>query len=219
VILVSAFFLVNKAMKDVITSTENRRPVHGFIATLSKTLDEMRESNRRQADIQFMASVSPTAGLLVKDLWTSHTSKRAWAVRGANLQCKNGEILAILGDDGAGKTRMLTSISESLISPPKRSRTSNKVRGYVAVSGVEGSKWDQTLLKRRLGILLSDVRTVADTASLYSGWTLEEILEPVDGLRTLDTSHKLSSSEKSSIILALKVRIRPTEYGTLFLLV
>jgi len=152
-----------------------------------------------------MASVSATAGLVVKDLWAAHTTKRAWAVRGANFQCKNGEILVILGDDGAGKTRMLTTIAETLIAPPRRSLTSNKVRGFVGIGGVESSKWDKSVLKRRMGVLLSDVRSVADTANLCSGWSLEEILEPVDGVRTMSPDRKLSSSGKSSILLALKM--------------
>jgi hypothetical protein len=83
----------------------------------------------------------------------------------------------------------------------------NEVRGYIDVRGVEGSKWDKRALKRRLGVMLYDVRAITDTASLYSGWTLEEILEPVDGIRTADPSHKLSSNEKSSMLLALKVRL------------
>ena len=205
VIFFFVFLLANTAMKDTIESTERRPPAQGFLTTLSKTLEEIQASNRKETDIQFMTSVSPTAGLLVKDLWAAHTMKRAWAVRGVNLQCRNGEVLALLGDDGAGKTRLLTAIAESLIAPPKRALTSNKVRGLISIGGVEGSKWSVGLLKRRLGIFLSDIRTVADAASLFSGWTMEEILEPVDGLRTIDPSHKLSSSERSSIISALKV--------------
>ena len=205
VILFFAFLSVNKAIKETIVLNEKRHSVQGFLTAFSKTVEEIQESNSRPADIQFMASVSPTAGLTVKDLWAAHTTKRAWAVRGANLHCKNGEVLALLGDDGAGKTRMLTTIAESLIAPPKRSRTSNKVRGYIGVGGVENSKWDVGRLKRKMGILLSDVRTMGDTASLFSGWTMEEILEPVDGLRTLDPSHKMSSNERCSIISALKV--------------
>jgi ABC-type multidrug transport system fused ATPase/permease subunit len=203
VILLFVFFLVYDALKKAVELSEALPVAKGFLSMLSKTLDEIQQSNKQQADIKFMASVSPTEGLMVRDLWASYTSKRAWAVRGANLQCKNGEILAVLGDDGCGKTRMLTTIAESLIIPPKHSLTSNKVRGLVAVGGLDASKWDRRLLKRRLGIVLSDVRTVGDAATLFSGWTMEEILEPVDGIRS--SSHTLSASEKSSIILGLKV--------------
>jgi len=162
-----------------------------------------------------MGSVSPSAGMAVRDLWAAHASKRAWAVRGANLQCKNGEILAILGDDGNGKTRLLTTLAEALTFPPKRTTTAIKVRGYIAICGLELSKWDHKMLKRRLGILLSDVRMIADSASLFSGWTMEEILEPVDGLQNNNNNpmeRSLSSAEKSSMLLALKIT---GLYGTL----
>lgn len=202
VILLYAFFLLNDALKESVLSRTALPYVKSFLSDVAKTLEEMRHSDR-QADLRFMASVSASAGLKVTDLWAAHTSKRAWAVRGASLECPNGEIIAVLGDDGSGKTRLLTTIAETLVVPPKRSLTSNKVRGLVAVGGLDATKWDSMLLKRRLGILLSDVRSVGDTATLFSGWTMEEILEPVDGIRA--SSHMLSASEKSSIILGLKV--------------
>lgn len=204
VVLLFVLFLVNDALKGAVISIGASPSVKSFLSTFSKTVKEVQESNKQQTDIKFMASVSPTAGLLVRDLWAAYTSKRAWAVRGASLQCGSGEILAVLGDDGSGKTRMLTTIAESLVYPPKRSLTSNKVRGLIAVGGLDSSKWDRRLLRRRLGILLSDVRTFGDTATLFSGSTLEEILEPVDGIRP--TSRTLNSSEKGSIMLGLKVR-------------
>jgi len=203
------FVLVYQTLWKVVESTDHISYVKKFISNLVQTKQEVQESNRRQVDIQLMASVSASAGLTVRDLWAAHTTKRAWAVRGASLQCKNGEILAILGDDGEGKTRLLTALAESLMFPPKRSLTTNKVRGYIAVGGLEASKWDRRMLKRRLGILLSDVRMTADSASLFSGWTMEEILEPVDAPRTNSQSdplqRKLTQGEKSSMLLALKI--------------
>ena len=101
----------------------------------------------------------------------------------------------------------MTSLAEALTFTPKRTTTTNKVRGYIAIGGLEVSKWNRKMLKRRLGILLSDVRMVADSASLFSGWTMEEILEPVDGLRCNDDSlqRTFSSAEKSAMLLSLKV--------------
>jgi hypothetical protein len=207
IVLIGVFMVASNAIESVVLSTRSRQAVLSFVSSLSSTIEEIKENNRRQADIQFMASVSPTAGLVVRDLWAAHTTKRAWAVRGATFQCRNGEILAVLGDDGAGKSRLLTTIAEALLSPPRRSLTSNKVRGFVGIGGVDSSKWDKAVLRRRLGVLLSDVRTVADAANLYSGCSMEEILEPVDGVRVSDGERKLGASERSSILLALKVRM------------
>ncbi|KAL3928600.1 MAG: hypothetical protein SGARI_004988, partial [Bacillariaceae sp.] len=202
------FVLAYRSLWKVLESTDHVSFVKRFVADLAQTKEEMQESNKRQTDVQVMASISASAGLIVRDLWAAHTTKRAWAVRGASMQCKNGEVLAILGEDGEGKTRLLTTLAESLMFPPKRSLTTNKVRGYVALGGLEVSKWDRKMLKRRMGVLLSDVRMTADSASLFSGWTMEEILEPVDGLRANSSTdplqRKLSPGEKSSMLLALK---------------
>mmetsp|Transcript_5349 Transcript_5349/g.9282 ORF Transcript_5349/g.9282 Transcript_5349/m.9282 type:complete len:242 (-) Transcript_5349:24-749(-) len=65
--------------------------------------------------------------------------------------------------------------------PPRNSRSTNKVRGTVSLGGVEVSRWDSTLLKKRIGLVLNDVRTITDTAEFLSGLTIEEILDPMDG--------------------------------------
>lgn len=208
------FGLTYQTLRKVMESVEHISFVKSFQTDLVNTKKELDDLNKGQADFQVMGSVTPSAGIVVRNLWAAHTTKRAWAVRGANLQCKNGEILAIVGDDGNGKTRLLTTLSEALIFPPKRTTTTNKVRGFIAICGLESSKWDRKMLKRRLGILLSDVRMVADSASLFSGWTMEEILEPVDGHRPNNNplQRTLTSAEKSSMLLSLKIT---GLYGTL----
>ena len=203
------FGLVWQTLLKVIASGNDASVVKEFQAGLVSTQEEVEKSNKSNAAFHAMGSVNPNAGIAVRDLWSAHATKRSWAIRGANFQCKNGEILAVLGEDGNGKTRLLTTVAESLIFPPKRTATTNKVRGLIAIGGLDVAKWDRKMLKRRLGVFLSDVRMVADSASLFSGWTMEEILEPVDGLRSSngDPMHRTyTKAEKSAMILALKVR-------------
>lgn len=204
-VLVSVLVLVYHALQDAIASMDARPYMLGFLETLSQMTKEISNLQKSQSDIQFPASVSPTAGLAVNDLWAAHTSKRAWAVRGASLFCKNGEVLVLLGDDGHGKTRLLTALAECILNPPRSALSSNKVRGSISLGGIDIAKWDRSLVLRRLGVLLSDVRTVADMANLFSGLTLEEILEPVDFSKGINPSHKLNAGEKSAMVLALKV--------------
>ena len=202
------FGVVCHTLKRVIDSGKDVSIVKEFQSTLVSTKAEVEEANKSNGAFQVMGSVSPSAGITVRDLWAAHATKRAWAIRGANMQCKNGEILVVLGEDGNGKTRLLTTIAESVAFPPKRSTTTNKVRGLITIGGLDVAKWDHKMLKRRIGIFLSDVRMIADSASLFSGWTMEEILEPVDGLRSpnSDQLHRTyTKSEKSAMILALKV--------------
>lgn len=104
---------------------------------------------------------------------------RAWACRGANLTCQSGEVVLILGDDSSGKSRLLTAISEAIITPPKSSRTTILARGKVSIGGLDTTKWDKSRIKRKVGILLNDARTLGDVSQFYSGSTLAEILQPV----------------------------------------
>jgi ABC-type multidrug transport system fused ATPase/permease subunit len=205
VVLVSVLVLVYHALRDAIASMDARPYMLEFLETLSQMTKEISILQKSQSDMQLPASLSPTAGLAVNDLWAAHTSKRAWAVRGASLFCKNGEILVLLGDDGHGKTRLLTTLAECMLTPPRSAISSNKVRGSISLGGIDIAKWDRNLVRRRLGVLLSDVRTVADMANLFSGLTLEEILEPVDFSKGINPSHKLNPGEKSAMVLALKV--------------
>ena len=198
--------LVWKALLRTIAAEDVKEKIAGFVTSLASAVEERRKlMDAPPPALSMHASVSPTAGIAVKDLWASHTTKRAWAIRGANLSCQNGEVLVLLGDDGAGKTRLITTLAESIISPPRKTLSTQGVRGSISVGGLEVAKWDHNLLKRRLGLSLSDVRSVSDTAQILSGLSLEEILDPCDGLRNLDPSHNPGPSEKSAIMLALKL--------------
>lgn len=170
-----------KAIAKTIESSNLRPYVQNFVKVLNEVVEEVSGSQKRPEPL-LGTSLSPTIGLSVRDLWAAHTSKRAWAVRGASFDCHNGEIVAILGDDGEGKSRLLTAIAEALVNPAKRSLTTTKVRGSVSICGLDSMKWDRDQLKKRLGLFLNDVRTIADNAEFMSGFTLEEILEPMDGL-------------------------------------
>ena len=181
IMLLFAFRLSLKAIARSIESSNLRPYVQNFVTVLSEVVEEVAGSQKRTEPL-LGTSISPTVGLSVRDLWAAHTSKRAWAVRGASFDCHNCEVMAILGDDGEGKSRLLTAIAEALVNPAKRSLTTTKVRGAVSIGGLDSMKWDRDQLKKRLGLFLNDVRTIADNAEFMSGFTLEEILEPMDGL-------------------------------------
>ena len=173
------------AMHDAIQSSNIRlgqSSVDDFFQKLVEAVAELRKlasESSSGADFQAMLTASPTKGITVSDLWAAHSSRKAWAIKGANIQCQNGEVCIIIGADGSGKTRLLTAIAEHMFPPPKSARTTTHVRGSINLSGVDASKWDRNQLKKRVGVLLNDVRTVSDYASLMAGCTLEEILEPV----------------------------------------
>ncbi len=204
-LLAFAHFRTGDAVRDVIKTNDIMlgSSVTYFFQKLLETVTEMKKlasESSLGADFQAMLTASPTKGITVTDFWAAHSSRRAWATKGANINCQNGEVVLIIGEDGGGKTRLLTAITEQIFSPPKLARTTTYVRGSIHIAGVELSKWDKTQLQKRVGIFLNDVRTLSDYSSLLAGCTLEEILEPVN------ESGRTSPKEKNSMSVAMKVR-------------
>jgi ABC-type protease/lipase transport system fused ATPase/permease subunit len=207
VFLAFAVFLTWNAMWHLIVASDARPSAVSFLKSLGGTVEEFAQSQQSsQMPLQFHSAISPTKGLTVADLWAAHTAKRAWAVRGAHFSCRNGEVVVILGDDGAGKSRLLTAISEAIVAPPCQSLSTTRVRGSITFGGVDVTKWDRGQIKKRLGLVLNDVRSVSATADLFSGLTLEEILEPLDVVHQPGEPHILSTQEKNAMGMALQVR-------------
>lgn len=88
-----------------------------------------------------------------------------------------------------------------------------QVKGNVSVGGLNVQKWDSDLLRSRLGVILADVCSTSNAAKLYSGLSLEEILDPTNGgggnnaVGAYHRGHD-SKKEKDAIMVALKVRRR-----------
>ena len=178
--------------------------VSAFFEKLTDTVNEVQKLAREASsgsDFQAMLTANPVKGIGVSDFWASYSSRRAWAVKGSNIQCRNGEVVLVVGDDGAGKSRLLTAIAEHIFNPPKQARTTTYVRGSISIAGVDLAKWDRKQLQQRVGVLLNDVRTECDYASLMSGCTLEEVLEPVP----IDGGH-IGPKERNACTVAMKVR-------------
>jgi len=68
------------------------------------------------------------------------------------------------------------------------------------IAGVDISKWDRKVLQKRVGVFLNDIRTVPDYASLMSGCTLEEIIEPVSVI-----GGGIGPKERNSMAIAMKI--------------
>lgn len=196
--------LVNQATSDATKAATLRlqKKVGSFYRQVTTAVSELQNiaaESSAGADFQAMLTANPTRGIDVSDLWAAHSSRQAWAVKGANLQCRNGEVILILGSSGAGKSRLLTSLAEHIFVPPRSARTTTYVRGKIEIAGVDLVKWDRRQLQQRIGICLSDVRTISDYASLYAGCTLGEILEPIP----IENS-PYGQKEKNAMSVAMK---------------
>lgn len=203
-LLVFTQLQVGTAVNDAIQANNIRlgKSVSSFFGKLLNVVNEVQKLAAEAssgADLQAMLTARSDKGIKVTDLWASHSTRRAWATKGANLQCRNGEVVLIIGADGSGKTRLLTTIAEHVFAPPAEARTTTYVRGEINVAGVPLSKWDRNQLQKRVGVFLNDVRTDCDYASLYSGCTLDEIIEPVP------PSGRIGPKERNAVTLATKI--------------
>uniref|UniRef100_A0A7S1YDK3 ABC transporter domain-containing protein n=2 Tax=Grammatophora oceanica TaxID=210454 RepID=A0A7S1YDK3_9STRA len=201
-LMLAALSLSWQAIRAGLAVSDTRSQTVDFITQLASLTTEVAGNTDLSTETQFGSTIVPAKGLSVRDLWASHAFVSAWAVRGANLDCAGGEVILVLGDEASGKTRLLTAVAESIIAPPRTALTTTKVRGTVSICGVDVSKWDQGMLKRRLGLLLSDVRSQSDVADLLSGMTVGEILEPVVGSVM---SQSNVAAKRSAISQAMKI--------------
>mmetsp|Transcript_7394 Transcript_7394/g.14000 ORF Transcript_7394/g.14000 Transcript_7394/m.14000 type:complete len:1388 (+) Transcript_7394:157-4320(+) len=173
--LLFAYGLTKRAIFAAVESSREISRIAPFLRDLSNTVDEVHFYNQATNGL---SAPSSNKGLDVSNLWAAHARKRAWACRGVNISCKAGEVVAVLGDESCGKTRLLATIGELLAMPPKRSRTTTIARGNIAIGGIETQKWNTLELKRKIGIMLNDARTISDMSQLYSGLSLGDILRP-----------------------------------------
>ncbi|GKY96985.1 hypothetical protein MPSEU_000657400 [Mayamaea pseudoterrestris] len=165
---------------------------------LLNAVQSRNHEKESQRTLELQAAINPLAGLTVKDLWAAHTTRRAWAVRGVSLDVQNSEIVVLFGEGGSGKTRLLTTLAEAMVDPPREALSATRVRGTTIVCGVETSKWDKRLLRRRLGLLLNDVQTLSAVSKAFSGMSIEEILEPTSLKRSPEAA-------RNAMILGLKI--------------
>lgn len=127
----------------------------------------------------------------------------------------------ILGDEASGKSRLLTALAECLLNVPKLSRSTQIVRGSVHISGTDVLQWNPVQLKRRVGVVMSSVRSLSDLSQVLSGMKLYEILNPISlgakayASKEVEKSALGLASEITSISSTLIPRLPPSKLSTL----
>ncbi|GFH60771.1 hypothetical protein CTEN210_17247 [Chaetoceros tenuissimus] len=170
--------LLQNAVKNAICSSNisSSAQLGSFLYDVANTMREI-ETTSRQGNPNSSPS-SLTKGIEISDLWAAHSGKRAWACRGINFNCKAGEVVVVLGEECSGKTKLLTTIAEVVVSPPQIGKTTNIARGKVSIGGVDVQNWNQTQLRGKVGIFLNDAKTLDCMSELHSGQMLKDILRP-----------------------------------------
>jgi ABC-2 type transport system ATP-binding protein len=147
----------------------------------------------------------------VEDLWRRYGTKgRAFdAVRGVSFSVRRGELFALLGTNGAGKTSTM-EVLEGL---------APSSTGVVRVFGRDPWR-DRRVVRPRIGIMLQEGGfpgdlTVAETARMWAG-TLSAARPIEEAIELVDLSHRagvtvkqLSGGERRRLDLAMAVLGRP----------
>ena len=150
----------------------------------------------------------------VKGLWFRYDER--WILRGVDLEVSEGELLAIVGQNGCGKTTLVKHFN-GLLKP---------VRGTVLIDGLDTREATTAQLARRVGYVFQD-----PSSQIFSNTIFEEVsfgprnlgipsmevearvkeaLEKVDLRKPLEVQpYSLSMGEKERLAIASILSMRP----------
>jgi ATP-binding cassette subfamily B protein len=103
-------------------------------------------AQRARAARPASALITPGAGIRFEDVGFHYPGKDNWALRHINLEILPGDSIALVGENGAGKTTFVKLLA-GLYEPSE---------GRIILDGRELSTWDPSELRKRFGVLFQD---------------------------------------------------------------
>jgi ATP-binding cassette subfamily B protein len=85
-------------------------------------------------------------GLEFRNVWFQYPGREGWALRDVNLHIAPGEKIALVGQNGAGKTTIIKLLTR-LYDPNK---------GQILLDGVDLREYDIDELRKRIGVIFQD---------------------------------------------------------------
>ena len=92
------------------------------------------------------ASASGATGLRLEGVGFRYPGREEWALRGVELDIPRGRSLALVGQNGAGKSTMIKLLT----------RLYEPTEGRILLDGKDLRAWDLATLHRRLGVVFQD---------------------------------------------------------------
>jgi ATP-binding cassette subfamily B protein len=92
------------------------------------------------------AGVRPELGIRFEGVGFRYPDAEGWALRGVDLFVAKGQSLALVGENGAGKTTFI-KLLVGLYRPTE---------GRVLLDGKDLREWDEAALRRRVGVIFQD---------------------------------------------------------------
>ena len=145
-----------------------------------------------------------------------HGGRRAWAVRGVDLEIAPGERVLLLGPSGAGKSTVLAALA-GLLDPDGGDAEGDALEG---IENVTGSAEADTLTGDAAANLLSgglgnDSLSGGDEADTLLGGDGNDLLAGGEGADSLVGGDGLDGADYRASTVAVAVNDWPTEYGPL----
>ncbi len=132
--------------------------------------------------------------LKFEDVWFSYDSDR-WVLKGINVSFKPGELTAIVGETGAGKTSLMNLIN-GLYVPQK---------GRILIDNRNMFEYDLNRIRRQIAAVPQDVilftGTVLDNVRLFDEtYNEEEVIEALKKVHAYDVICRLSDGIHTKIV-------------------
>ncbi|HTA89116.1 MAG TPA: ABC transporter ATP-binding protein [Polyangiaceae bacterium] len=108
--------------------------------------EQSEQVQRERAARRATAQVSPGAGIRFENVGFRYPNKDNWALRHVDLEIAPGDSIALVGENGAGKTTFVKLLA-GLYEPSE---------GRIVLDGRELSTWDPEELRKRFGVLFQD---------------------------------------------------------------
>ena len=138
-----------QSFQSVLSGIGNLYEHNLYMSNLFSYIELAEESERVQgqrAARRLSANAASGAGIRFENVGFHYPGKDSWALRHVNLEIAPGDSIALVGENGAGKTTFVKLLA-GLYEPSE---------GRIILDGRELSTWDPELLRKRFGVLFQD---------------------------------------------------------------
>ena len=138
-----------QAFQSVLSGIGNLYEHNLYMSNLFSYIELAEASDRAQGERaarRLTTKEAGGAGIRFEDVGFHYPGKDAWALRHVDLEIAPGDSIALVGENGAGKTTFVKLLA-GLYEPSE---------GRIVLDGRDLSTWDPEQLRKRFGVLFQD---------------------------------------------------------------
>jgi ATP-binding cassette subfamily B protein len=138
-----------QSFQSVLSGIGNLYEHNLYMSNLFSYIELAEASEQAQSERaarRALASTNASAGIVFENVGFRYPGKDNWALRHIDLQIAPGDSIALVGENGAGKTTFVKLLA-GLYEPSE---------GRIVLDGRELSAWDPEELRKRFGVLFQD---------------------------------------------------------------